>query len=196
MLKSFEKVWRQYMERAGERKRIKGNFLALKKQDAIVDKIVLPIHSQVIFLVWGLPFWESASRIVHPLLVEARCEIYVWATINQRQRSSTQCRSDSGRNIQVTLINLGPRLHLRQGCAFFSLTFFNLNYSPMLQSNHLFKKGPFQASFSLFSSFQQLAVNRFINYFCWWLDSNWRPLVLEAIALPTEPQQCWDSNPG
>ena len=31
-------------------------------------------------------------------------------------------------------------------------------------------------------------VNMLIIKFCWWLDSNLGPLVLEASALPTEPQ--------
>ena len=52
--------------------------------------------------------------------------------------------------------------------------------------------GPYPASFSLFSSFQftvdsKQMFNININ-FCRRLDSNRRPLVLEATALPTEPQ--------
>ena len=49
------------------------------------------------------------------------------------------------------------------------------------------KIGPFPASFSLFSSFQQFTVNMLIVKFCQWLDSNGRLLVMEATALPTEP---------
>ena len=40
----------------------------------------------------------------------------------------------------------------------------------------------------LFSSFRQLTVNMFILKSCRWLDSNLRPLGLEATTLPTEPQ--------
>ena len=42
--------------------------------------------------------------------------------------------------------------------------------------------------FSLFSSFQQLTVNMFIIKSCRWLELNRGHLVLEATALPTEPQ--------
>ena len=54
------------------------------------------------------------------------------------------------------------------------------------------KNGPFPSSFSLFLSFQYTVdskqiFNKYI-YFCQWLDSNRGPLVLEATALPTEPQ--------
>ena len=56
-------------------------------------------------------------------------------------------------------------------------------------SHCFFKKnGPFPASFSSFSSFQnswQLVFN--IN-FCGWMDLNHRPLELEETAIPTEPQ--------
>ena len=55
-----------------------------------------------------------------------------------------------------------------------------------------FKKGPYPVFFSLFSSFQYTVDNNQmfnINInFCWWLDSNHWPLVLEATALPTELQ--------
>ena len=50
------------------------------------------------------------------------------------------------------------------------------------------KIGQCPATFSLFSSFQQLTVNMFIIKSCQWLDSNRGPLVSEATALPTEPQ--------
>ena len=55
-----------------------------------------------------------------------------------------------------------------------------------------FLNGPFPASFSLFLSFQYTVdskqmFNININ-FCRWLDSNRRPLVSDATALPTEPQ--------
>ena len=50
--------------------------------------------------------------------------------------------------------------------------------------------GPFAASFSLFSSFQQLTKNyTFCTKSCWWLDSNCEPLVLKVTTLPTEPPQ-------
>ena len=52
-----------------------------------------------------------------------------------------------------------------------------------------FKNGPFSASFSLFSSFQQLTENMFIIKFRRGLDSNRGPLVSEDTALLTEPQQ-------
>ena len=54
-----------------------------------------------------------------------------------------------------------------------------------------FLNGPSPASFSLFSSFQYTVDSKQmfnINFFCWWLDSNRGPLVLEATPLPAEPQ--------
>ena len=42
--------------------------------------------------------------------------------------------------------------------------------------------------FSLFSSFQCVQLTESIQKICWWLDSNRRSPVLEASALPTEPQ--------
>ena len=54
---------------------------------------------------------------------------------------------------------------------------------------HFFcKNGPFPASISLFSSFQQLTENVFIENFCCCLDSNCGPLASEATVLPTDPQ--------
>ena len=49
------------------------------------------------------------------------------------------------------------------------------------------KNGPFPAPFSFFVFSTQLTVN-VQNKRCQWLDSNRRPLELETIALPTEPQ--------
>ena len=57
--------------------------------------------------------------------------------------------------------------------------------SKILFISYLFKKGH---SWSLFSFFQQFTVYMFIVQFRQWLDSNHGPLVLEATALPTEPQ--------
>ena len=42
---------------------------------------------------------------------------------------------------------------------------------------------------SLFLPFQHLTVNILIIKFCRWLNSNCRPLVSKATALPTEPPQ-------
>ena len=57
---------------------------------------------------------------------------------------------------------------------------------------YFFKKWAIPGRFSLFSSFQHTVDSKqMLNIqtnFCWWLDSNRRPLVLEATALPTEPQ--------
>ena len=51
-----------------------------------------------------------------------------------------------------------------------------------------FLSGPIPASFSWISSFQQLTKYTYITKYCRRLDSNHGPLVLEATALPTEPQ--------
>ena len=67
-------------------------------------------------------------------------------------------------------------------------------FEKVLQSNNTqaFKMFFKWASFSLFLSFQHTVdskqmFNIYIN-FCQLLDSNRGPLVLEATALPTEPQ--------
>ena len=54
----------------------------------------------------------------------------------------------------------------------------------------LLVNGPLPASFSFsfIFVFSQLTVKIFNIKFCWWLDLNHRPLVLEATALSTEPQ--------
>ena len=53
----------------------------------------------------------------------------------------------------------------------------------------LFKNGPSPASFSLFTSFQYTFDSKqMFNIIKFSLDSNRGPLVLEATALPTEPQ--------
>ena len=54
-------------------------------------------------------------------------------------------------------------------------------------SKHFFKWA-IPGLFSLFSSFQYSWQLMFDISFCRWLDSNCRPLELEATALPTEPQ--------
>ena len=51
------------------------------------------------------------------------------------------------------------------------------------------KNGPFQALFFFyFRLFNTVDSKQMLNKFCQWLDSNRRPLVLEATALPTVPQ--------
>ena len=53
----------------------------------------------------------------------------------------------------------------------------------------LFFNGPFPASFFFIFVFSiHLSVNNVQCKFCWWLDSNRLPLVLEATAQPTGPQ--------
>ena len=47
---------------------------------------------------------------------------------------------------------------------------------------------PFPAYFPLFLSFQYSWQKMFNKFFCRWLESNHKPLELEATALPTEPQ--------
>ena len=52
------------------------------------------------------------------------------------------------------------------------------------------KNGPWPASFFFIFIFSiQLTVNNVQYKFCQWLESNRRPLALEATALPTEPKQ-------
>ena len=52
-----------------------------------------------------------------------------------------------------------------------------------------FLNGPFPASFSLWSHFQNSQQYKHVLYKnCWWVDSNQRPLMLEATALLTVPQ--------
>ena len=62
-------------------------------------------------------------------------------------------------------------------------------YFRYCEIRNTFLNGPFPASFSLFRLFyKQLTVYSF-NKSCRWLDSNPGPLVAEATALPTVPQQ-------
>ena len=45
--------------------------------------------------------------------------------------------------------------------------------------------GPLYLYFCLFNTVDSIQL---FNKFCWWLDLNCGPLVLEATTLPTEPQ--------
>ena len=76
------------------------------------------------------------------------------------------------------------------GRCLFRIPFYLYYFHTVLR--FFFKKGPYPVFFSLFSSFQYTVDNNQmfnINInFCWWLDSNHGPLVLEATALPTELQ--------
>ena len=49
------------------------------------------------------------------------------------------------------------------------------------------KMGHSRPLFLYFSLFNTVDSKQMFNKFCWWLDSNCWPLVLEATALPTEP---------
>ena len=64
----------------------------------------------------------------------------------------------------------------------------------IITSSKMFFNGPFPASFSVCSSFQNSWQYWLNTNFLQWLDSNHGPLESEAIALPSEPQplpQVW-----
>ena len=60
-----------------------------------------------------------------------------------------------------------------------------------IHSSFFLKNGPFPAAFSFLLSFQYTVdIKQMFNVFvifCQWLDLHCGPLVLEATALPTEP---------
>ena len=65
--------------------------------------------------------------------------------------------------------------------------------SPSIPGKLFFlKSGPFPASLFIFVFSIQLIINKLTNKcsikFCQWLESNHGPLILQATALPTEPQ--------
>ena len=74
-------------------------------------------------------------------------------------------------------------------------------HSTKINFNYFFKfrcffKWAILGLFSLFSSFQYTidSTQMFNINFCRWLDSNHRPLLSEATALPTEPHKHWPLN--
>ena len=58
----------------------------------------------------------------------------------------------------------------------------------MYHSSHLLKMGHFRPFFLYLRLFNSTDSKQMFNKFCRWLDSNRGPLILEATALPTEPQ--------
>ena len=68
------------------------------------------------------------------------------------------------------------------------LSISGVSKSLSMDASSFFKNGPFMVSFSLFLSFQYSWQLMFNINFWQWMDSNRRPLELEATALPSEPQ--------
>ena len=68
-------------------------------------------------------------------------------------------------------------------CQTSALKFFWLSFVFVRLQN-----GPFPASFSVFSPFQQLTKTNLLFKKCWWLDPSPGPRVLETATLPTVPQ--------